>query len=90
MVYERPSGQEYRFVPQGPEIQDEEWQAGLADLEILDFSYLMASGSLPKGPPADFYGPVAQIAAEKRARLVLDTSGEALKRALDHRASSRN
>ena len=82
-VFERSSGQEYRFVPEGPEIQDGEWQACLRALEDLEFDYLVASGSLPKGVPADFYAQVARMVADQRARLVLDTSGEALKRALD-------
>ena len=83
-VYERSSGQEYRFVPQGPEIHDDEWQACLRELEGLDFDYLVASGSLPKGLPEDFYAQVARIAADKGARFVLDTSGVALKLALEH------
>jgi len=83
MVYERSSGQEYRFVPQGPEIHDDEWRACFGHLEALDFDYLVASGSLPQGPPEDFYAQVAQVVADKGARLVLDTSGAALERAID-------
>jgi 6-phosphofructokinase 2 len=82
-VYERASGQEYRFVPQGPAIHGDEWQACLRELEALDYDYLVASGSLPSGVPEDFYAQVAQMAAERGARLMLDTSGAALKRALD-------
>ena len=82
-VYERSSGQEYRFVPQGPEIHDDEWQACLRELEGLEFDYLVASGSLPKGVPDDFYARVARMVSDKGARFVLDTSGAALKRALE-------
>ncbi|HEX6115032.1 MAG TPA: 1-phosphofructokinase family hexose kinase [Geminicoccaceae bacterium] len=82
-VYERSSGQEYRFVPQGPEIHADEWQACLRELEDLEFDYLVASGSLPKGVPDDFYARVARMVSEKAARFVLDSSGEALKRALE-------
>ena len=82
VVYERSSGQEYRFVAQGPELHDDEWQACFGHLEALDFDYLVASGSLPKGPPEDFYRQIAQVVADKGARLVLDTSGPALARAL--------
>jgi 6-phosphofructokinase 2 len=80
-VYERSSGQEYRFVPQGPEIHQDEWRTCLSELEDLEFDYLVASGSLPRGVPADFYVEVCRIAARKEARLVLDTSGEALREA---------
>ena len=84
MVYERSSGKEYRFVPQGPELRRQEWQACLAELAALDFDCLVASGSVPEGPPADFHVEVAELVAGKGGRLVLDTSGEALRRALDH------
>jgi 6-phosphofructokinase 2 len=38
-----------------------------------------ASGSIPKGVPSDFYVRVAAIAREKGMKLVLDTSGPALR-----------
>ncbi len=82
-VYERSSGQEYRFVPEGPALAEAEWQAGLAALEGLEADYLVASGSLPKGVPADFYARIARSARERGIRFVLDTSGEALRQALE-------
>jgi 6-phosphofructokinase 2 len=82
-VYERSSGKEYRFVPQGPKIHEEEWQACLGELEGLEFDYLVASGSLPRGVPDDFYARIAQMASARGARFVLDTSGAALKRSLE-------
>jgi 6-phosphofructokinase 2 len=81
-VFERSTGHEYRFVPQGPALSAAEWQAALAMLETLDFDYLVASGSLPQGVPADFYARVAALARAKAARLVLDASGEPLRAAL--------
>jgi 6-phosphofructokinase 2 len=82
-VYERSSGQEYRFVPEGPALSAEEWQTGLAALEGLDSDYVVASGSLPKGVPDDFYARIARSARERGIHFVLDTSGEALRRALE-------
>ena len=81
-VYERSSGQEYRFVPEGPALSTQEWQSGLAALETLDADYIVASGSLPKGVPDDFYARIARSARTKGIRFVLDTSGEALRQAL--------
>ncbi|MGE3703209.1 MAG: 1-phosphofructokinase family hexose kinase [Hyphomicrobiaceae bacterium] len=81
-VYERSSGQEYRFVPTGPRIEESEWQALLVLLEDLDCSYLVASGSLPRGAPENFYATVADIARRKEIKLVLDTSGAALRAGL--------
>ena len=81
-VFERKSGQEYRFVPEGPPLSAGEWQAALAALDPLDPDYLVASGSLPQGVPDDFYAQVAEAVRAKGVRLVLDTSGAALRAAL--------
>ena len=83
-VFERSSGQEYRFVPEGPEVSADEWEACLAVLEALDFDYLVASGTLPRGLAADAYQRVSQITVRKDARFILDTSGAALRDTLDH------
>jgi 6-phosphofructokinase 2 len=82
-VHERSSGLEYRFVPQGPVIEQAEWEASLAAVDEIDCDYLVASGSLPRGVPDDFYVRVADIVARKRAKLILDTSGEALRKATE-------
>jgi len=80
-VHETSSGLEFRFVPGGPSVTREEWQACLSMLEGIEGDYLLASGSLPRGVPSDFYGQVAALAARKGVRFVLDTSGEALRQA---------
>lgn len=77
-VHERSSGQEYRFVPGGPEVAESEWRTCLERLEAANHDYLVASGSLPRGVPEDFYARVAPIAQAKGMRFVLDTSGPAL------------
>jgi 6-phosphofructokinase 2 len=82
VVFERSSGQEYRFTPEGPKLEESEWQACLGQLEKVDAEYLVASGSLPRGVPADFYAKVARIGADKGARVVIDTSGDALREAV--------
>jgi 6-phosphofructokinase 2 len=80
-VHERSSGLEFRFVAEGPEVATAEWQACLSTLDQLDCEYLVASGSLPRGVPDNFYVLVAALAARKGAKLVLDTSGPALREA---------
>jgi len=44
--------------------------------------YLVASGSLPPGVPSDFYAQVARIGKDQGAKVIIDTSGDALNRAL--------
>jgi 6-phosphofructokinase 2 len=81
-VFERSSAQEYRFVPEGPEVSEAEWEACLSELAKLDFDYIVVSGSLPRGLLDTAYGGVVDIAAAKDSRIVLDTSGNALKATL--------
>lgn len=82
-VHEQHSGQEYRFVANGPAIKPEELDLCLAEIARHDFRYLVASGSLPVGAPDDFLARVAEIAAGKGARFVLDCSGRGLKATLE-------
>ena len=77
-VHERSTGQEFRFVPAGPQIAEDEWRECLSQLDLAKHDYLVASGSLPGGVPDDFYARVGAIARRKGMRFVLDTSGPAL------------
>ncbi len=81
-VFERESGREYRFVPLGPIIAPEEWRECLDRLADARYDYLVASGSLPRGVPDDFYARVASIAGQRGVRFVLDSSGAGLARGL--------
>jgi len=83
-VREASTGREYRFVPEGPVIADDEWQAVLTALETVQAGWIVASGSLPRGVPEDFYARAAAIAARRGQRFVLDCSGAPLRAALRH------
>ena len=82
-VFERSTGREYRFVPVGPELHESEWEHCLDALQVVEADYLVASGSLPRGVPADFYVRVGKIARRRGAKFVLDTSGDALRETLE-------
>ncbi|MCO5732019.1 1-phosphofructokinase family hexose kinase [Rhizobium sp. SSA_523] len=82
MVYETETGQEYRFVPEGPVVSAIEIDRVLLALESLPARYMVASGSLPRGAAPDTYARISRIAARAGARFVLDASGEALAAAL--------
>jgi 6-phosphofructokinase 2 len=79
-VFERQSGKQYRFILPGPSIgvHDQEGCLDALVTQISGASFLVASGSLPPGVPADFYGRVAGLARTHNLRFVLDTSGPAL------------
>ena len=51
--------------------------------EIKDVEFIIASGSLPPGVPENIYARLAKIAKSKNAKLIVDTSGEALQHAAD-------
>lgn len=87
-IHEWQSGKEYRFVPQGPELSTAEWQGCLDAIGQLQCQWLVMSGSLPRGVPEDFYARAAHVAHKAGARVVLDTSGKALKAALDETAGT--
>ncbi|QHE78216.1 1-phosphofructokinase family hexose kinase [Hydrogenophaga sp. PBL-H3] len=78
------TGAEYRFVLPGPTLAEAEWQACLDGIDGWSgaVSFVVASGSLPPGVPADFYARLAGMARQRGVRLVLDSSGPALAAAL--------
>jgi 6-phosphofructokinase 2 len=80
-VDEQSTGQQYRFVLPGPQLTDAELTECLDKLSAAAASaeFVVASGSLPPGVPADFYQRVADICRERGAALILDTSGAGLR-----------
>ena len=76
----------YRFALPGPDLDKNTWQTCLAKLDELDPPDLMVlSGSLPPGVPEDLYGRIASRFRDQRTRIILDTSGEPFRQALQHR-----
>jgi len=82
-VFERASGNEYRFVLPGPELREPEWRSCLELLRGLPMDYLVLSGSLPPGAPEDFYAQATRIAKDRGARILVDAAGAPLKAALE-------
>lgn len=80
IVLDNSTNQQYRFGMPGPNIYEQEWQECLDSLQnIQNVNYIVASGSLPPGVPTDIFTRIARIAKNKKAKLIVDTSGEALK-----------
>jgi 6-phosphofructokinase 2 len=79
-VSEVASGQPYRFILPGPRLSEREWQECLKQLAAIEPSprFVVASGSLPEGVPDDFYARIASHTRQRGAKMILDTSGEAL------------
>jgi len=84
-ILDESTGQQYRFGMPGPKLKKNEWESFLQELATIDPApdYVVASGSLPQGVPADFYAQVARIGKKRGAKTIVDVSGKALKEALD-------
>lgn len=78
-VLDRQTGLEYRFVPDGPMVESSEWRHALDVMADVDAEWIVASGSLPRGVPDDFYAQAAAIASRRGQNFALDTSGAALR-----------
>jgi 6-phosphofructokinase 2 len=87
-VMEQSTGLHYRFVLPGPELPPGEADRILQRLSAImeaGHRYVVGSGSLPPGVPADFYGRLAQTARAHGSRMILDTHGVALQGAIAHK-----
>lgn len=84
-VHETSSGQDFRFLLPGPTLSLAEQQAcaDAFDQQSSAARYMVASGSLPPGVSESFYARLARRAKERNQRFVLDTSGSALRAALE-------
>ncbi|MCA1981866.1 1-phosphofructokinase family hexose kinase [Nocardioides sp. R-N-C8] len=81
-VVDQETGLEYRFVLPGAPLPVEDQRRCLRALreQAANADYVVLSGSFPAGVAPDFVLEVAALARDVGARLVLDTSGEALAR----------
>jgi len=84
VVLEESSGLQFRFGMPGVTLGDMEWQNCLDAISAGDQKpdYIVASGSLPPGVPDDFYAQVARIGKGLGARVIVDTTGNHLRLAL--------
>lgn len=80
MVQEKQSGHEYRFIPEGPEVSQENLATALQVVEHFKGDFVIASGSLPEGAPEDTYARMAEAAAANGAKLLLDCPGAILRK----------
>lgn len=79
-INDESTGQQYRFVLEGPRLSFAEQAQCLDELRMAaqTAKFVVASGSLPPGVPADYYQRVADVCGRLGALLILDTSGGGL------------
>lgn len=84
VVFEESTNMQFRFGMPSNEIFEDEWKACLKAIENhKNVDFIIASGSLPPGIPMDIYCELSKIAKFNKAKFIVDTSGEALKNAVD-------
>ena len=82
-VVDNSNGKQYRFIMPGPLVDD----SALINLTKIissqkDLRYIVVSGSLPPGMSIQVFDELAKIAERNAIRLIVDTSGQALKKAI--------
>lgn len=86
IVLDLSSNQQYRFGMPGQELAQDEWEKCLQLLEENAPEFIVVSGSLPPGVPTGIFEMIGRIADKKKSKLIIDTSGDALKSALSAQA----
>lgn len=74
---------QYRFGFPGNELSIEEQDKIKATIKELQSDYLILSGSLNNGLASNFYQEIAEIAKASGTKVIVDTSGEALRKVLE-------
>jgi 6-phosphofructokinase 2 len=84
-IFEETTTHQYRFNLPGPTLSETEWRGAIDAVAAVDPrpDYVVASGSLPPGVPDNFYALLAERVAEWSPRLIVDTSGAALRALVD-------
>lgn len=83
IAFENKTKAQYRFGFPGNEFSEDEKDKILQTIKELKTDYLVISGSLNEGVATDFYQKIAKIANESSIKVIVDTSGEALKKVLE-------
>ena len=70
---------------EGPTITSAQFDEFMKKLEkVSDGDYVVLSGSVPKGLGSDVYGKILSLLSSKKVNTIVDTSGDALKEALEY------
>lgn len=85
IVVNRTTNEQFRFGMPAPELLQKEEQEILKQIKQLlsAAQFMVVSGSVPKGVSCDFLAKIAHLARKQKVNLAVDTSGDALKCAVD-------
>lgn len=83
IAFDSSNNLQYRFGMPGPYVLEEELKKTLYTInKIKQLDFLVVSGSMPEGILTSVFSILSNICKEKKSKLIIDTSGQALKVAL--------
>ena len=84
IILDETNNNQYRFGMPASPLGESEWRHMLEAIKNLEkVEFIVVSGSLPPGVPIDIFGQIAAIAKRRKIKLVVDTSGEPLRHAVE-------
>lgn len=88
-LFVEDEGHNYRLIARAQELDPAEYEPTLARLQEIDRlpPYVVLSGSFPPGVPPEFLHRIAEVTARRGANLLVDTSGAALRAAVEARVA---
>ena len=83
IAFENTTKAQYRFGFPGNELLEIEKETVIEIIKKIKADYLVLSGSLNEGLPADFYQKISETAKASGIKVIVDTSGEPLRKVLE-------
>ena len=84
VILDKSCNKQYRFGMPSNTLLASEYKACLKLIaSYKDAAFIVASGSLPPGVPLTIYADIAKIAHNNNSKFIVDTSGQALKNAVN-------
>jgi 6-phosphofructokinase 2 len=83
IAFETQTKAQYRFGFPGNELSEMEQNKIVDFISTIKTDYLVISGSLNEGLPTDFYQKIAETAKTAAIKVIVDTSGESLRKVLE-------
>jgi 6-phosphofructokinase 2 len=83
VAYDSTTQSQYRFGFPGPLLSEKEQEKIIHTISNLSANYLVISGSLNEGMSSNFYQKICKLKKKTNTKIIIDTAGEALKKALE-------
>ena len=84
VIFDETTKKEFRFGMPSNALFENEWQNIIKEIDKQEnVDFIISSGSLPPGIPINIYCELSKISKSKNAKFIVDTSGEALKHAVN-------